>query len=81
MAYFVPETTTTARDATGKRVNASEWCGGYSSQFANNILGAFEKQLKAEIKDCFAVAKLDSDTVRRQLLNDVPMSSPELGQS
>ena len=33
-------------------------------KFCNNILDAFEKQLKADIKECFAVTQLDSDLVR-----------------
>jgi hypothetical protein len=62
------------RDEKGKRVNASAWRGGYNLEFSNNILDAFEKQLKADIKKCFAVTQLDSDLVRKKLLDDVPQS-------
>ena len=51
----------TWRDPSGRRVNASEWCGVYSAQFANNILDAFEKQLKTEIVDCFTTNGLGND--------------------
>ena len=67
----------TWRDATGRRVNASEWCGGYSKQFAKNILDAFERQLKTEILDCFTSHGLGNDSAaqaRRAALDDVPIS-------
>ena len=67
----------TWRDLSGRRVNASEWCGGYSAEFATNILVAFEKQLKTEILDCFTIAGLGNDVAaraRRAALDDVPLS-------
>ena len=46
----------TWRDPSGRRVNASTYCGGYTAEFATNILVAFEKQLKTEILDCYTAA-------------------------
>ena len=75
----------TWRDPSGRRVNASTYCGGYTAEFATNILVAFEKQLKTEIVDCYTAAELLDDvplSIRRnlenqrkkKLLDDVPLS-------
>ena len=65
----------TWRDEKGRRVNASTWCGGYTVKFCNNILDAFEKQLKADIKECYAATQLDGDVLRKTLLDDLPQSN------
>ena len=50
----------TWRDLSGRRVDTSAWCGGYTSEFSTNVLKAFEKQLKKEILDCFVTAGMEN---------------------
>ena len=50
----------TWRHLSGRRIDASAWCGGYTTDFSTNVLTAFEKQLKKEILECFATAGMEN---------------------
>ncbi len=51
-------------DLSGRRVDASACCGGYTSEFSTNVLKAF-KQLKKDVLDCFVTAGMENNLEAR----------------
>ena len=58
----------------GKRVPASNWCGGYCTGFAHNVLEAFGEQVKEDMLECYTAAEenLIDEDMRKIFEDDCP---------